>query len=424
VRAIVVRCPNCGANLKIEHTVTSVKCSYCEVVSRIQPRTKILQVPVHVPAPPRHQPAMPVARQKFSWLAMLPFLVIVGAIASGIVFSARVQQQQASKMMWAGRAPVLLDVDGDGVLDAVGVVRYVLDDDRAHLAAYSGKTGAQLWQSESLGKYGELGQQVMAATRELVLIASDRGTLAARDRAGKPVWQLTFDEKLDELCAGTAPDEIIVATADQRWFAIDGKGNRREAPALRRLDRSYTDKDAWRVFESVGAEASPGVCRPIDNVSWTRAPGLLATRHWHDHVELPNIRVDHYLRRPGGPIVAFGSKTPGTAVPMLARIEGKAARWTIQIPATDPLVSRAEARHVTLSDREAIVVYQPKSPEPMRLTAFDLETGERRWDRALQKDMNLSGLVVAGELVLVADWIYLRAYALADGSERFVIGER
>jgi len=165
LRAIVVRCPNCNANLEIASTVASVTCAYCGTVSRIQARTAVFQTPKPMSRTEPQLPQMPVARQRFSvLLAMLPTLIIAGLVAGGTFFAKRgIPGLISSRVLWAGHVPVLIDVDGDGVADPIGLVRYVMSNDRAHLAAYSGKTGAPLWESEPLGNYSELGQLQFAA---------------------------------------------------------------------------------------------------------------------------------------------------------------------------------------------------------------------------------------------------------------------
>lgn len=433
MRAIVVRCPNCGANLKIASTVASVTCAYCDTVSRIQPRTGVFQRPAPMPPVAAAGPGTrlpPIARQRVSRAAMIVPFVIVAIVVGGVAFTVhRVKVSAGERLFWGGKVPVRIDVDGDGVRDLVGLVQYVMQDQRAHLAAYSGKTGAPLWQSEPLGKLSDLSQAMLGTTGDLVLFATERGTLAARDKAGTPRWQLDFGEKIEELCAGAAPGEVVVATADRKWYAVDAAGKRRDTQPLVRFDRDYTTDGVAAQFARIGGERPPGVCVSVATVTWRRPAGLLALEPWTGGRELPGMRVELRVRRPAGPIVAIGGKSPGTRVPMLAGLDDAGAvRWKVEIPAIDPLNTRFDRHDVAISDHAVIALYQSQRPVRPHLTAFDLETGRRLWDRELVVGAHASftsvGLVADGDQVMVTTWTGLRVHALADGRERFSIGDR
>ncbi|MBP6628856.1 MAG: PQQ-binding-like beta-propeller repeat protein [Kofleriaceae bacterium] len=430
MRLIPVRCPQCGASQQVDDDAATVTCSYCGTSARVQGRSKILQVPRPMPTGPTTPPSWPVARQRFSWLAMMPFLVMMVVVVGGVV-AATMRGRLGlggGKLLWAGELPVLLDVDGDGARDVVGVVRYVLDGDRTHLAAYSGRTGQRLWQSESLGSYSGLGQLELAVVGDQVLVASERGTLSGRDgKTGAVRWQTPFSEKVADLCAAGQPGAVVVATADDAWWLVDADGRRLPGQPLVRFDRDYTRDGVGARFAALGAELPADVCLPIGNDSWRRAVGLLSLERWSDDLApTPGMTVRRWIRRPGGPIVGIGYKSPGTSVPMLAAVNGQVTAWVAEIPAIDPLVSRSEEKLVTLSDRAAIALYTPPSPARPRLTALALDTGARLWDRELgvTGSFTPTGLVTTDELVVLATWTGLHAFALADGAERFVIGQR
>lgn len=434
MRAIVVRCPQCGATLDVKGEVTSITCSYCETTSRIQPRTRVFQVPVQLPRPQPHVVQMPVAVQKFSWVALLPIFILLAVIGTGVIFGVTGLRRSlggGSKLFWAGDVPVLRDVDGDGVGDPIGLVRYIMADDRAHLAAYSGKTGARLWESESLGNYSKLGQRMLAEAGDLVLMATDTGTLVARDaKTGKVRWEKTFGEKIEELCAGPSPTELVVLTADEKWHVLDTAGKQRDATPLVRLDRARGDDGAGLFFEAA-AERDPVLCESISNRTWSKPVGLLAFEPTFIRdtykLEIPNLRIANLLRYPGGPIVVVGTKQPGTSILQVAALDPSlAVRWKLDVPAVEPLVSRADDKHVTLSSTAILALYQPKDPAKPRVTSIEIASGKRLWDVELpvQSSFTPTGLRVTGDVVLVATWTGLWGLALADGSVRYVVGDR
>jgi len=456
VRAIVVRCPNCNADLQTGHTVTSVTCQYCGTVARIQARTMMLQRPKRMPQVQASHPDaqrlrhMPVARQKVSGARVaVPIAMSLLATGAAVAISTGVGRRAlgiGQKQLWAGSAPQLADIDGDGTPDIVGMIRYVMDHDRTHLAAYSGKTGERLWESDSLGSYSDLSQDRIATHGSLILMASKRGTLEARDaKTGTPAWKLALSEKIDLMCDG-GKDTVVVQTADKKWFSVDAKGKKQPAEPLFRLDQQYTNDAARSRFDVAGGpagqpekpaddEPSPrrrrnqeplpeNACIPL-GANWSLPSGVLALKSWHDLAKVDGMRIELLVRRPGGAItIGLGHKQPGTSVPMIAKIVGRHSTWVTEIPSVDPLVASFDEKHFGMSDKAAFVLYQLRgSPEIYRLAAFDLASGKRLWDHPIPKG-NFGGVIASGDTVLVSTWSDLRAYNAADGNERFSIGSR
>lgn len=423
MRALVVRCPQCGASLDVQGDATSVRCTYCDTTARVQTRSRVLQVPRTVDAD-----AGPVARQRFSWVALLPFAALLAMVGFGVVLGQRSLGARADRQLWAGASqmPVLADVDGDGIEDVLGIVRHVMKDDRAHLVAHNGATGAQLWESPSLGTFSSLGSYHLAVRGGLVLLADDRGRLTARDaRTAAVRWTLAFDEKIDDLCAGAAPGELVVLTADGHTSIVDAAGSRRAGTPLVRLDRSSDRLPA--LFFQPGPVAAPELCVSISGRAWQRIVGLLSFEPTfiRERVEIDGMRVERLARRPGGPVVAIGAKQPGTPVGLVTRLDDqRAATWRREIPAIDPLVSRFDDQHVTLTDTAVLALYAPPAPARPRVTSIDLATGERRWDVALPGGSTFTGtgLRTTGDLVLVTSWTGVWALGLADGRVRYVLG--
>jgi len=462
VRAVVVRCPNCNANLQVQSTVVSTTCSYCGTVSRIQARTAMFQIP-KPPAMPvqsanmtnaerlaqlQQLAKMPVAVQRASiFLALLPF-VLMAVIAGGVILAVRGAGGFGGALgggsrIWAGHPPAVTDLDGDKVPDLIGLVRYVTSNDRAHFAAISGKTGAELWESDPIGSYSDVSQDQFGAVGDTLYVATKDGKLVARNVKNKAVvkWEISLGEKIEAMCA--AGNELAVTTADQKWWLVDAGGKKREGQKLYRLDRDYTNKEAKLRFEGIGGE-SGDVCLPV---SWNRngPVGLFVLPGWSDMANIDGMDVEMLIKRAGGPSVAIGHKQPGTSVPLLARLtpypeqtpmpkkgwrtpkEDKellpTAAWKVEVPAVDPLNSRLDKAHVTLSDKAVYALYSVQSSNH-HLTAFDLATGKRLWDREIPHGSGfvVVGLTLVGDVVAVTTWSSLTGYDVANGNERYRVG--
>ena len=436
-------------------------CQYCGTVSRIQARTAMFQLP-KAPSMPT-QPAnmtnaermaqlqqlakMPIAVQRASmFLVFLPF-ILMAVIGGGVFFAVKKAGGIGGvfgSMMWAGHPPALTDVDGDGTVDVVGVSRYVHDNDRAHYAAYSGKTGTQLWETETIGKYSDITQDQYGAIGDTLFITTKDGKLIARNLKSKGVvkWEISLGEKIDAMCA--QGNELVIATADQKWWIVDGAGKKREGKKLYRLARDYTNDEAKFAFERAGGEAGD-VCIPL---GWDHRtpPGVIALPGWSEMANIPGMRIEVLIKRAGGPAIAVGKKQPGTSVPLLARLgprpeqppmpkkgwrteeEKKAllpsAEWKVEIPAVDPLNARFDEEHVTLSDKAVFVLYEVSNSKH-HLAAFDIASGKRLWDREVSHGSGFVAvsLSLIGDAVGLTTWRALTAFNAADGNERYRIGQ-
>ena len=76
VRAVIVRCPNCNANLEIASTVIQASCQYCGTVSRIQARTAMFQIPK---AP--QMPVQPATMTNAGWSHLVMNFATVVAVS-------------------------------------------------------------------------------------------------------------------------------------------------------------------------------------------------------------------------------------------------------------------------------------------------------------------------------------------------------
>lgn len=423
VRAVQLKCPNCGATLQTAETALQMTCTYCGQVSRIQQRSRVLQR-LQPPVGPSNLPVVTRPASSTRWVIFAVAVVFAGATAGSALFIGRQAVRRAKladtsvaasergwSASWDGR-PVIADVDGDGVEDLIGMTRYQ-QGDQAKLAAFSGVTGKLLWESPGLGKHTDA-TGLVAAAGDKVLRATSDGRVHAHERAtGARAWALDLGEKTAAFCSGDA-GAVIVATADQRAHRLElATGVRSDAPALRIEDEWSEPRRDARDHRAVCDRISD------NNNRWTA--GAVRTRRY-GAAEIPGFSPSIVLRTPAQGAIAVGSRTPGTSVPMLAALDSKlrTARWTAVIPSSDVLNARSPEDRIALTDDLIAVTYHG-SDNKVRLTTFALADGVRRWDVPVALDWNLSGVAVTRRAVVVAAWSRLQAFDLKTGNVLFEI---
>ncbi|HTE53669.1 MAG TPA: PQQ-binding-like beta-propeller repeat protein [Kofleriaceae bacterium] len=416
MRAIQVKCPNCAAVLRVDGDAEVVDCEYCHTQSWVQRRTRMLQIPVGLPparaagAASAGRAARQVVRRValgvslFSTLVPLAVVGVVGFTVKNHLHRAadamaglvgkpptagrRAGAARADGGTWVGVAPPLLtDVNGDGIADLVGRVRYVSDGDRAHITAVSGDTGKPLWESARIGTYSDTLQGRLAVVGDAVLFAGATGSVTAVGLAdGKPRFAASLPDRPARLCRKDAAS-VAIETADGRWqeiSLIDGAVRRARKPSS--CDR-VPDDERNEIDPAVSASRS--------------------ARRWSQ----PGMHVARELRRgPGGPAVGIGWRRPGTAVPMVAGLDPKGrVTWKAEVPDGDPLAARAGSGGLwTATERLVCATYERTggSTEGVHLTCFELERGARAWDVAIpgERSTVLTSLVAAGDRVYLSGW--------------------
>lgn len=430
MRAIVVRCPQCHASLKVDDALASTRCEYCGTHARVQ-RTTMFGARVG-PPPPEAVRGLPVAIERARTTVAWVMLTIGIAIALGVFLVVRTVRRAIpsqvrdliahgvpaepgaparpptiptapSAMGWnGGGEPIFVDVNGDGARDAIGLVRYVLDGDRMMLGAIDGKTGALLWESERLGTYTETYQGHLYAPPAgtgpaRLLFAHPRGELHAFEvKTGARAWTRQLGERVKSLCL--EGDALALALINGQWLRVDPTGGQ-VAP------RARPGKGCASLRQD-GDELDDG-----PDVRTSRARVRVAGMSRGDVLE----------HVPSGVVVAAGSRSPGTSVPMLARVDADGgARWKAEVPAEDPFDARAE-RH-TISATRACSLYA-HGVRGYHVTCFGLEDGSRLWDRELVADhIVVRGLSDVDGTVFVSAWGHLYGLDGATGAPRFAAG--
>lgn len=303
---------------------------------------------------------------------------------------------------WEGvHRAILADADGDGLPDVVGRMRHLHDGDRVTIAAFDGRSGKPLWQSEALGTYSDGLQAALGLADTTLLFASSGGELRAYSlRGGKPIWRATLPEKVKSFCAGESSRDVFIRLADDATVSVGLRDGLVASPAA-------GDAGACKRLPDDGANPESGDWG--DDGSRSAPEGM---------------RVSYAARAPGGgPVVLFGERAKGTSVPMIAAIYEDASRsWKSDLPAERPLETSAEraGAGAAVTSSRAFAAYQPPGPSPHVLVCFDL-AGRRQWEKPFPDTEPLTSIQAIEERVFVSQWGHLTAYDTRTGDVAFSI---
>lgn len=411
-----IKCKNCAAKLTAAEGAAAVTCEFCGATTKLRGAP-----PAGARVAIETAPRSSHAGLRIALVAVL--LVVLGAVwlVKKIVSSVGAPEKPTAAAVatpeapvarerdedhweWQGTGAVMLaDVDGDGVDDLIGRLRFMRAGDLVRIAALSGKTGAPLWQSAPIGSYSDSYQGPLLQAGKRLVHADPRGLIRGLDLAtGRVLWSFQATDTLRTSCVGDA-DRLLLELEDRTWIDLDlvdgtakpgAKPARCTAPPSDRLEMDAAITDTW---------PEPG------------APAI------------EGMGIRRLLRRADGPEIAVGARHPGSQVPMLARRDGDAVTWKVIVPAANPMSSADLAFEVvTLTDAEVCAVYLVKAAAP-HVTCFDLATGTRRWDVAMAVDKDLSvsprSLVARGAYLYLTSVGHLQIYDLATGTRLRVIGD-
>jgi outer membrane protein assembly factor BamB len=360
----------------------------------VQKRTSVLQrkVPLE-PAP--HLPARvaPQTRKQGAWIALLVFLglpVVIMAVVLVMVSGV------FAKPSWWTSYPVIADVDGDGVDDVIGFDRNV-SRDRMKLTAFSGKTGHVLWHTASLGTYTTAYQSGIYAAPGVVVLWDQTAHVTGFDlKTGVKRWSVSAAEVVKGACS--AGNAVVLSTADKRQWSLD---------------------------LTTGALAANGTgCTPDTHGAFDAMTGAHEKEDAHPKVD--GMSVDNVYTRGTGPTIALGSRSPGTAVPMIAALDASGAvLWKADIPGHDPLTANTGTpRSAAISDTLVAVTYERSRATPT-LVVFDRTKGTRLYEIDMHKTMMnvLASVTITNASVLVSLWGSLQAFDPKTGATQYTIGD-
>jgi PQQ-like domain len=431
VNALVIRCPTCNAALNVRGDATSVTCNYCHSPCQIQQRTRVFQIPRPVQGPPQ----LPVAQVPVNRMPM----VIVGATVSMIVFgamsgyfayrraivapilarsavaerpataaeaAAAARPSRPENLQWNSNRPLLRDLDGDGANDLVGLIGVYTGERMSHLAAYSGADGHALWRSPAIpAALGSRPRLALAGDR--ALLSGDDGKLYSYQLSdGRAGWTLELGEKVRSLCALPDDGAVRVVTEDDR--ARDVQLASGEAAEVRGKSR----RQLYKACDEL----------PTDH---DNTYGQVRYNPFH---RLPNVSgmYSRFTVRRGDRTLLSGGKSPGTGIPMVARLDGRAVKWRAELPSSNPLTSQIAEEVIYFDDRVALATYATEfSGGETRLVALSFEDGHRLWEAKLSSGPGsnvMSSVFASGNRAYVVSWTYLMAFDLKTGKLAFKIG--
>ena len=390
-----VKCPECGATTHASGDV--IKCEYCGTESRVQRRTQVFQLPVKMaPALANHPQRIATQVRTRVWPVL--FLIAVPVLGP-FVLMAGLSVHQRHTFLWNGEHPLVVDVNGDGIDDAVGWARYTAGD-RMKLRAISGKNGDTIWETDSVGTYIASYQSVLAISgTTIVRGATDKQpALEAYDlKTGKKLWSAVPGEAIEQLCASAA-GTIGMVTKDKQMATVE----------------LATGK--------IGPAAATS-CTPL--VSDRERLPFFSSEEPHHRVEIAGMSVSH-VHGPTAPFVATGHKSPGTPIPMVAAFDdNEHVLWKSEAAGHD--VMQAKETKFAVGDRLVAALYDwEKDTQDPTVTVFDRATGKRLWEANTKYTghmfVSLGGVTIGTGVIFTVVENSLQGFDPKTGERRFVVG--
>lgn len=405
MRAVQVKCPNCGAAVNAGDG-ERITCEYCGTVAVVQRRTGMFQRAMPMPA---MQVKLPVAVQQraIAGIAILMaaffgvFALVAGMIVCTVVKAtdratraarSRSSSQSENAGLEGGGPLLIADLDGDRVLDLVGRRRDYSADEIAAVVLDL-ETGREKWRSESLGTYSDTYLGRLFRVVDLLMFVSEKGEVVALELAsGKRRWKARLPERVVSVC--DAGDAMVVTTKD------------RVRRALRTADGELID-------------VPDGNCAAVADDREERQE-----QAEHDVEEAAGLQSAYAYPGPDGTRVLAGTRAIGSRVAQLALVgaDGK-VRWTADLPADPLAVMERKASAVGVGESLVCGSYYTDSvAKPERLACLTLADGGRRWDVVLGDD-SVSALQIADRTVLVSTSGLLEARDAATGDVRWRYGK-
>jgi outer membrane protein assembly factor BamB len=300
--------------------------------------------------------------------------------------------------------------------------------------AFDGKSGAELWQSGDIGS--DLFNSSAVLEHSRLMVVNRTGKVTAFDgRSGKQQWEQLLGERVVGVCKAKEPDSVRFKTADDRIVALDTRsGNKTPVagkPPCERANSNQQDRFSRDIRDRSDSRAPAGVksvscggVRVMGDQNFT-LPEQCKAQFRVDPDSIPGMSASALWQHDGG-LLVFGTRRPGTRVPMVGFMKGGKLVWSSEVPDKDPLEAREGAPpEVALDGGRLFVSYEQQSGDkPAAVTAFDVTTGSRLWHVALPgKLRSIRHLDAAGGGVFVGAGDNLVALGGADGKSRFTLGD-
>ncbi|MCO4774356.1 MAG: PQQ-binding-like beta-propeller repeat protein [Deltaproteobacteria bacterium] len=411
MRLTTVRCPSCGASLRPQRGVDTMPCGYCGSVvllhaphneqERALPRAEVQPAPLVIVA-----------------AAAVVLLAGLGVAAGFLVNSVPTPDRptavppilvEAMKELgrasgappyWIGQGPMMLvDVDGDGVKEAVGRGRYVNDGDRVVVAAVRAEDGASVWESDTLGTYSDTYRGPLAFDGERFLFADDVGGVRAMGLDGQTLWTRTLGEAIAGFCAAG------VANSKSGGRVLIDMSDGTATP---------TEQACEPVSHDAGAEWNGW-----SDHGWSKVRGADLPRTVPDMKARAALALEDDL-------LLVGHRTPGTRVPTVARWRDGTALWRTELPPASPMTAdEGEPALVQVDGDSVFAVVDRRSGTPPVVIRLDAETGDPRWERALPDRLGtwvLTALTIGEGRVFVSSWGAIEVFDRESGALVYRLG--
>jgi LSD1 subclass zinc finger protein len=177
---VIVQCRHCGAPLDVSKRSRKVKCAYCGTVNvvgetrHLQAETPRNWAPPQTWTPPTGAAPLPYRPPSAGAKVAIWLLVIFGLVASSFaglgIFTAQMGAPLIGPTLlseWHSES-CMVDANGDGVLDAVGLLGHPASD-KIPMAVVDGRNGDVLWQGGDYNLYTKvlcLGPNAVALDRQ------------------------------------------------------------------------------------------------------------------------------------------------------------------------------------------------------------------------------------------------------------------
>lgn len=400
VQATRFTCPECGANLPVAgEDAATAKCSYCGTSARLQRRTKVMQRPVKLPPPKPDEPKR-VARAKREWtvqsvLANAFFTLLFVGVFGGMAVIYYSDWHRDHTVQWRDiDTPRMIDADGDGVADVVGIGELGTDP---QLVAVSGRDGHVLWHITPDDRKNP--PHALGVIGETIVIADARGTLYAYEpKTGAQRWKADMPDEVYGFCADPSPSSFVVdmpSGAHQRVTTATG--------AVTPFAKAHD----WECDHVLGSTEDGSV------VGGTSVRG---------NFESATMDVALVYARGTGPRVVSGQHKGGRAIARLAAVEANGhVLWEHDVADGDPRdIETGGAYALGIADDTIVAEYHRSAPaNGERVAGFDRTTGVRRFDVAARV---IGKLNLGRDYFVIGNNACLAAYDLKTGASKWHFG--
>jgi outer membrane protein assembly factor BamB len=279
-----------------------------------------------------------------------------------------------------GGPPQIANIQGDE--HVVGRVR-VRPGDHLRVVVIRSRDLQQRWATPDLGTYGDAYRGVHFQVGDGLLALTDgKNHLRIFElESGKEIHSLPLSDRAQQLCASKDGKTVWVQSLDKRHVRFD-----LQAQKSRRAQKWPSHCPESKVRDRK---------KPKEGVRSNRFP------------RIPDFKAKHLLVE-GDDAVVFGTKAPGTAIPIAAGFsqKDKKLRWqqsVIQVPAT-AYRGTFFGLKAGLSGGRFATFYGAGSDDEWHTVALDAKTGDVLWDTKLKPIFAVD--IVAG-ITVTPEFVYL-----------------